>query len=293
LRRLPWPGALALALTCACSAPRRPTPAEDPVLALAELARQRYAGHSGLGNPQVQRIAADVYAVMDLYNPAGGVNAGIVFSNNSVVFIDAGTSVVSGQFLWDIASARMRGDEAVYLVLTHHHSDHTFGMRVFREKGATVIAHALADMWLGDDNGRYKATLTAMMRWTPEKADSILRDVILTAPDRTILADTVLNLDSDEVQLLVTPGHVPSELAVYHQRSGTLFASDALYEGMPPTTRFGEPPQWESWIGELRRLRDLEPTTIVPGHGKLCSVAEIDRNIDYLTELLAAQRPGS
>lgn len=177
------------------------------------------------------------------------MNAGIVFSNNSVAFIDAGTTVVSGQFLWDIASARMQGDEAVYLVLTHHHSDHTFGMRVFREKAATVIAHGVADMWLRNDNGRYKATLTAMMRWTPEKADSILGDVILTAPDRTILAGTVLNLDSDQVQLLVTPGHVPSELAVYTPEIRHAVRQRCLVRGHATDDSF----RWAATVGDLDR----------------------------------------
>jgi len=87
--------------------------------------------------------------------------------------------------------------------------------------------------------------------------------------------------------LLYTPGHVPSEISVYHPKSKTLFAGDTVYEETPLTTRFGGPTQWKLWIQRLEKLDELDIENIVPGHGRICGKDEIQKNIDYLENLLS------
>lgn len=242
----------------------------------------------GLGDPKVTEITRNVLAVTGLYHSAERgfyVNAGIIFTSNSVVFIDSGMSIVSGEYIWEIVQKRMKGDEDLYLILTHHHSDHVFGMHVMRERGAKVIAHNTVRYWFRKFTGeRYKNFLAERQGWSPEKADEIFGKVILSEPDKLIEQDAVLNIDGEEIHVLVTPGHVPSELSVYHPKSKTLFAGDTMYEGSRLTTRFGGPVEWKLWISQLERLNGLDIETIVPGHGRLCSKEEIARNIAFLRE---------
>lgn len=240
----------------------------------------------GLGNPEVHKLTNDVYAVTGLYHPDGSVNAGIIFTENSVIFIDSGMTIASGEFLWKTAQERMKGDEKLYLILTHHHSDHTFGMRVMKEKGAKIIAHKIVKEELKDDNGYYKNFIIKSCGWDKKKGDEILGDVVLSVPDEIIENDTVLNIDGEEIHLLATPGHVPDELSVYHAKSRTLFAGDAIYEGMRPHAKFGGPDEWKLWISQLERLKQFDIKTIVPGHGNLCSKEVIDQNISSLQKLL-------
>lgn len=240
----------------------------------------------GLGSPEVIEIAENVLAVTGLYHSAESeftVNAGIVFTDQGVIFIDSGMSIASGEFLWEIAQKRMKGDEDIYLILTHHHSDHVFGMHAIKKRGAKVIAHNITGMWFRRLPGdQYKKFLAERDGWPPEKADRIYGDVVLSKPDEAIDQDTVLNIDGEEIRVLVTPGHVPSELSVYHPGSKTLFAGDTIYEGSELTTRFGGLADWKLWVSQLERLKKLEISTIVPGHGKLCGEEEIERNIGYL-----------
>ncbi len=240
----------------------------------------------GLGSPEVIEIAEDVLAVTGLYHSAESgftVNAGIIFTDQSVVFIDSGMSIASGEFLWEIAQKRMKGNEDIYLILTHHHSDHVFGMHAIKKRGAKVIAHTITGMWFRRLPGeRYKKFLAERDDWPPEKADRVYGNVVLSRPDEAIDQDTLLNIDGEEIRVLVTPGHVPSELSVYHPASKILFAGDTIYEGSELTTRFGGQADWKIWISQLERLKKFEIATIVPGHGKLCGEEEIDRNIGYL-----------
>jgi glyoxylase-like metal-dependent hydrolase (beta-lactamase superfamily II) len=259
---------------------------QDPFLARADSMESFYEDHPGLGNPTVHRLEDDVYAITGLFHSSGAVNAGIVFGQDTVVFIDCGMSVVSGQFIWEIASTCMTGNETAILVLTHHHSDHVFGMSVFRDKGATIIAHENTASFLREHGAGYKAFITGMEGWTADTADSILGAVSLSEPGLTIEGDYTLEIGGRELKLLFTPGHVPGELVVYHTHSGTLFGGDAIYEGIPPTTRFGGPVEWRTWITQLERLKELEIGTVVPGHGQLSTWVLIDENIRYLQSLL-------
>jgi len=246
----------------------------------------------GLGNPKIQKITDDVWGIVDLYHSAPGffTNAGVVFTGNSVVFIDSGMTIASAEFIWNAAKERMKGDEKLYLVFTHHHSDHIFGARVFKERGARIIGHQVIADELADDNGFYKSFIAGHMKWDAQTADRILGDVIVYVPDECIEEDTILDIDGTEIHLLCTPGHTADEIAVWLPQAKTLFAGDAVYEGSNLATQFGGPEEWRQWIAGLERLKQLEIGTIIPGHGKICGTAEIDRNIKYLKDLLAKNK---
>lgn len=244
---------------------------------------------AGLGNPVIHEISENVYAVTGMYHYAGedaGTNAGIIFTDKSIVFIDAGFTIASAEFLWNLAEKRMMGNEKLVLILTHHHGDHTFGMRVMKERGATVLAHRSINEWLKDDNGRYKQFIIRKTNVGTQKGDEIYGDVLLSEPDQLIEQDTVITIDGEAIHLLFTSGHTVDEIVVYHPKSKTLFAGDAIYEGSRPTMRFGERDDWKIWITHLQRMKKLDIETIVPGHGKVCGKEEIDRNIGCLEEAL-------
>ncbi len=243
----------------------------------------------GLGRPTVHRLAENVLAVTGLYHSAGsdfGVNAGIIFADGAVIFIDSGMTIASAEYLWSLAAERLEGNEQVFLILTHHHADHVFGMRVFQEHGARVIGHRISAEWVRDDDGRYKRFIARMSGWDDEQADEILGDVVLSEPSQVIIWDDILRVGGQEIHLLVTPGHVVDEISVYHPASRVLFAGDGVYEGTDLNTRFGDVDAWEAWISQLERLKRLDVEVVVPGHGKLCSASEIDRNIAFLHSLV-------
>lgn len=264
------------------------------IMMTAALIQSQPAGDlPGVGTPRVIKVHKKVIAVVGLYHPAGkaGVNAGIIAAPNSLVFIDAGMSIPSAEFLWKTAQEQFPGKQNVYLVLTHHHSDHVFGMRIFREKKANIIAHKGVADELRNDQGFYKKFIAEKMGWDSKKADEILGNIILGVPDRVIEQDTVFNIDGDAIHLLVTPGHVPDEIVVYHPSSKILFAGDSVYQGMEPTTRFGSAAAWQVWVHQLERLKKLDIKMVCPGHGELCSADEIDRNIDFLKNRLTGRIP--
>jgi glyoxylase-like metal-dependent hydrolase (beta-lactamase superfamily II) len=250
--------------------------------------------------PQVHDFGNNVFGVTGLHHIAGiGVNAGFILTSDTVIHIDSGMTITDGEYLLSKSKEKATQQENVLLILTHHHSDHIFGMRIFKEVDAEVIAHENVRKFLSHRRlfsfrtllDSYKPFIVKMMveklSYTKERAERELGDVKLFPPDQTFKDDKTLQMDDQELLLLYTPGHVPSETSVYHPISKTLFAGDTIYQDMPLTTRFGGPKEWKQWIESLEKLERLDIENIVPGHGKICKKDEIRRNIEYLEDFLS------
>lgn len=250
---------------------------------------------------ELHRLAKDAYGITKLFHPAGSVNASFLITENFIVHIDAGMTMCDGEYLLKSSMEKLRKKhEAIWLVLTHNHSDHIFGMDVFKKADAKVIAHKWVRHFLNHwtlpffrrTKDTYKAFIVKMITkrtsHSREQAEEILGDVKLSLPDEVFEGDFSLKIgDEDSIELIYTPGHVPGEISVYHPTSQILFAGDTIYEGMPLTTRFGGPKEWKQWIKSLERLQQLDIKKIVPGHGNICGKEEIKRNIEYLEKMLA------
>ncbi|MHA2355607.1 MAG: MBL fold metallo-hydrolase [Candidatus Thorarchaeota archaeon] len=237
--------------------------------------------HQGVGNPQIQEIAPGVFTITKLVHFFAqiGVNAGIIQTPESIVFIDSGMSAFSGAYLWSFAKERMKGTEDLYLILTHKDTDHCFGMNEIRKHGATVIAHEHTAEIIDTERDLTRNAIAKRVR-KKFYPDNVLGEVILSKPEQTITHDTILNL-GDEIQILSIPGHTPGDIAVYHPRSKVLFAGDAILEGMDPYIR-PDSISIRTWIRNLERLKELDIEWLLPGHGALSKPDIIDSNILFL-----------
>jgi len=236
--------------------------------------------HPGVGSPQIHEIAPGVFGFTKLVHffHKIGVNAGIIQTPKSIIFIDSGMSAYSGAFLYDFAKERMKGDEDLYLILTHKDSDHCFGMNEIKKHGATVIAHEHTAEIIVEESNLSNNRIAKMIKRT--YTQEVLGKAVLSRPDQTVTQDTILDL-GEEIRLLIVPGHTPGDIAVYHPRSKVLFAGDAILEGMDPYIR-PDSVSIETWIKNLKRLKKLDIDWILPGHGALSKPDIIDFNIQFL-----------
>ncbi len=238
--------------------------------------------HPGVGTPEVNEIAPGVFVITKLVHffHKIGVNAGIIQTPESFIFIDAGMSAYSGAFLYDVVKDRMNGTEDLYLILTHKDSDHCFGMNEMRKQGALVIAHEHTANIIDAENDLSKNKIVKMIKRT--YTQEVLGDAVLSRPDQTVTEDTVLDL-GEKISILSVPGHTPGDLAVYHPRSKVLFAGDTVLEGMDPYIR-PDSIDIDTWIKHLKRLKKLDLEWVLPGHGALSRPDIIDSNIRFLTQ---------
>ncbi len=94
-----------------------------------------------------------------------------------------------------------------------------------------------------------------------------------------------------------TPGHTSDHMAFFEPGSGALFTGDAI---VGRGTSFIDPPDGDlvQYLRSLRRMQELDPRTIYPGHGPVVVRAE-EKILEYLahreqreTQVLAALADG-
>lgn len=91
--------------------------------------------------------------------------------------------------------------------------------------------------------------------------------------------------DGARLVALATPGHSPDHVAFWSAGAGALFTGDAV---LGRGTSVIDPPEGDlvSYLRSLRRMRDLAPRTIYPGHGPvvLNGIAKLDEYLDHREE---------
>lgn len=186
-------------------------------------------------------------------------NAGVVIGPQGVVVIDALGSPELGNQL--IAEIRKLTDKPIqYVIVTHYHADHIYGLQSFVDIGATVIAQQSAKDYLGSDTAqlRLQASRTELAPWINEQTR-------LVPATRWIVDDERMSLSGLEVDIIkMGPAHTPDDLAIFFPSEGVLFAGDLVFRGRIPYVGNADS---LGWIKSLEKLLSRNAKTIVPGHG--------------------------
>jgi len=248
-----------------------------------------FAGLAAAANGlQPQRVAGNAWFVQGeaaLGSPANRnfiSNAGFVVTSAGVVVVDAlGSPVLARELL---AAIRGITDQPVrYVVVTHYHADHIYGLQVFKQAGATIIAQRKGLEYLNSDTARQRleASRSDLAPWIDSHTH-------LVAADRWLDGDTVLELGGERLAIRhVGPAHTAEDLVVHAERANVLYSGDLVFRGRVP---FVGQADSRSWIAALSGLIALRPAAIVPGHGAMSSepLADLQLTREYLQYLRAS-----
>ena len=210
-------------------------------------------------------------------------NAGFVVTDDGVVVVDALGSPALAEAM--IAAIRRITRQPIrYLVVTHYHADHVYGLQAFKAVGANLIAHAAGREYLHSDTAqrRLEASRQELAPWIDAQTRLVPADRWLDG------AESTLRVGSFDVVLHhVGPAHTPEDLVVHLPRRGVLFTGDLVFRGRIP---FVGQADSRRWIASLQRLIDLKPLVMVPGHGPLSTepLADLQLTRDYLVHLRSA-----
>jgi len=204
-------------------------------------------------------------------------NAGFVVTDAGVVVIDAlGSLALAAELIAEIR--RVTSQPIRYVIVTHYHADHIYGLQAFKAAGATIVAHAGGREYLTSDTARLRleASRQQLHPWVDDKTQIVPADRWLDADD------TTLNLGTIAFRIHhVGPAHTPEDLAVHIPQRGALFAGDLVFRGRIPFVGQADSRQW---IESLNRLLELKPKIVIPGHGPVSTepVADLELTRDYL-----------
>lgn len=245
------------------------------------------------------KISESCYAVQGLYFiPPWSVNAGIVAGNNKTLVIDTGSNVLSAQTIYGYAQA-IDSSNQIEVLNTEKHLDHMGGNSFFHKQGITIYGHKLINRdkeLIHEYRNSFNSLIENRVRREKMEGSVILVDTEITNPDNPINSEITLELGGINVDIIMTPGHTPTNLSAFISTEGVLYSGDCIVNKLIPNLEEGSPEEWRIWKVSLERIKKLSPEFIIPGHGEVITgkkrlleeIERIDQILDRAIETGAA-----
>ncbi len=185
-------------------------------------------------------------------------NAGVVITDEGVVIFDAlGTPSLANKLLTLI---REKTDKPIKkVVVSHYHADHIYGLQVFKEQGAEIIApdgvYEYIDSEVADT--RLEERQFSLEPWVNEETYIVKPDTILDNMEKFSLGGLDFTID------FIGKAHSDADLTLYVNTDKVLFTGDILFEGRVPF--IGD--KTKHWLETLQNMETNQVKALVPGHG--------------------------
>jgi len=206
------------------------------------------------------------------------MNLLFVVGKEAVAVIDTGyTEAMAKEMLFHI---RAITDKPIKYAINTNSQPHRFmGNPVFREAGASIIAHEHTANRMNAQGGNFAGFIERILE-LPNNSVKIPKK-----PDRLIKNDTKLDLGDLILTLKnLGPAHTPAQLVIEVAKDKLVYTGDILYAGrvlaiLPDSNT-------KSWISAFDKLKDYGDITFVPGHGQPGKLKDFEFSTrEYLTLL--------
>jgi glyoxylase-like metal-dependent hydrolase (beta-lactamase superfamily II) len=216
------------------------------------------------------------------------VNAGFVVGRDATLIADTGANTQAARTIHGYATAARPSNRLVVLN-TERHFDHIGGNGYFHNLGVDVFGHPdirRTPEEFSAEIDEYNQTILNPTRRSAREAEVFFTDTTLVNPKREIREGTRFDLGELTAEIILTPGHTPTNISVWIPGDAALFCGDCLVSGYIPNLDAGGVTDWRTWLGSLDRIERLAPRVVIPGHGAVAPGDEVPRLIASLREVL-------
>jgi glyoxylase-like metal-dependent hydrolase (beta-lactamase superfamily II) len=236
------------------------------------------------------RVSNRCYAVTGLgYLAPWCVNAGFVAGGETTLVVDTGANTPAAASIYGYATA-VRPSNIVRVINTEKHFDHIGGNSFFQDRGIEVWGHASLHRTaeeFAQEIAEFNEDISSPVRRALGEASAFYGSTRLANPNRKIAEDTRFDLGECTAEILLTPGHTPTNLSVWAPDDGVLFTGDCLINSYLPNLDAGTSGDWEVWLKSLDRIADLGARVVVAGHGPVAQgEGEVRHMIETVREIL-------
>jgi glyoxylase-like metal-dependent hydrolase (beta-lactamase superfamily II) len=236
--------------------------------------------------PQAEQVADNVYAIVgplgqrSAENDGLNANFGFVVTPHGVILIDSGASRLGAKKI-EAVIARVTKQPVRWVVNTGSQDHRWLGNDYFSGKGAEVIALARTATTQAEYAEQHLAGLT---RFLGER----VRGTQPLPASRTLAGDSAtLELGGETLSLTYTDAHFSGDAWVWLPRQRVMFSGDLVYVdrllGVLPWSSVKNGQQ------AFHALAALQPARIVPGHGRVCDLAQAQRETGDYYDFLAGK----
>ena len=202
-----------------------------------------------------------------IWRAEGGSHHSLVVDQGTrLVVVEAPLGAARMQAVLDTLRARFPGKPVGLAVSTHHHWDHSGGLRATLAAGVPVVTHAR--------NAAFVRGIGAARKTVkPDALARRLGPARVRVPAITAVEDSLVlgSGDGRVVIYRVPTAHVEGMLAAYVPAARLLFVSDVLSPG-PTLAAAGS-----AELVALARLRRIAVDRVAGGHGGVANWADVER----------------
>jgi glyoxylase-like metal-dependent hydrolase (beta-lactamase superfamily II) len=153
-----------------------------------------------------------------------------------------------------------------YLVVSHHHFDHSGGVRAFAGEGVTLITHDASRPY-------FEKIVAAPATVSPDHlAKSGKKVAVEGVRDRRVLSDGTRSV---EIRQITGIQHADDMLMVYLPKEKILIEADAYTPPAPNAAPMSPPSPFTVSLTENVKNQGLAIDQILPLHGRMVPVAEL------------------
>ena len=212
-------------------------------------------------------------------------NAGFVVTEAGVVLFDAlGTPSLAWALRQRIRE--VTDQSVVKVIVSHYHADHIYGLQVFADEGAKILAPRGAY--------EYLESITAAERLDERRFSLdpwVNDDTRLVRPDLLIEEEYRFTLGGiDFLVNYLGSAHSDGDMTLYVAQDRVLYSGDIIFEGRVP---FVGDADTKRWLETLEVLETDQLAALVPGHGPAArrpveAIARTREYLAYLREVMGA-----
>lgn len=199
-------------------------------------------------------------------NEGLNANIGLVVTPAGAVLIDSGATFQSARKIHE-AVKKVTTQPIKWVINTGGQDHRWLGNGYFKAQGAEIMAHADAE---ADMKARALEHMDALKPVLKERLDGTEP----TLPTR-FLKDNDVRLELGGVVIEVkhrNGGHTPGDSLVWLPQKNVLFSGDVVYVdrtlGLLPVSKT------RTWLASFAVIDELQPAIIVPGHGRVTTLAQ-------------------
>jgi glyoxylase-like metal-dependent hydrolase (beta-lactamase superfamily II) len=204
-------------------------------------------------------------------------NSVIIEGAHEVMLVDAQLTKTNAEKVLQAIQATHKPLSVIYL--THEHADHFLGLQVFKEAypGVRILANSNV---VDRINKVYQEKID---KWKGILGSEAASDVVAISK----YDENVIRFERSNIEILKDlQGDTDANTMLWLPAQKTLVAGDVLFNDLHVYTAETDMSARRRWLGTLRRIRDMKPAAVIPGHSKVGARIDATSAVDFTEKYL-------
>ena len=230
--------------------------------------------------PQASHAEAPQILGTTVITPGGDqfwTNSVIIEGAHEAMLVDAQLTKTNAEKV--LQTIKATGKPLSIIYITHEHADHFLGLQVFKDAypGVRILANSTV---VDRINKVYQEKIDKWQRLLGSDAAS--RVVAISKYDANFI-----RFEHSDIEILKDlQGDTDANTMLWLPGQKTLIAGDVLFKDMHVYTAETDVSARKRWRESLQRIRDLNPTAVIPGHSGVGAPVDATSAVDFTERYL-------